>query len=245
MQNQTQIPLSLRVRDEASFQNFFPPGNEVAFSHIQNSVSKAMSDGSIYVWGEHCSGKTHLLQAACLKASDLGLKAAYIPLKNDAEFNVSILDELENFDLICIDDIDAIAGSRKWEQAIFFFYNRAFETGAQVIVSGEKSLKETDLVLPDLISRLSWGFVFHLQTLTDENKSRALQARAKLRGFEIPDNVMAYLLRRVPRDMNTLFELLDELDLASLSAKRRLTIPIVKQWFDNSENAHGILEKTE
>ena len=240
-----QIPLSLMIRDEASFDNFYTPGNEVAFSHIKNSVSKAMSDGSIFIWGSTCSGKTHMLQAVCLKASEKGLKAAYIPLKDDVEFNVNILDALENFDLICIDDIDAIAGSKKWEQAIFFFYNRAFETGAQIIISGRKSLKETELVLPDLISRLSWGFVFHLQTLTDENKTKALQARAKLRGFELPDNVVAYLLRRIPRDMNTLFKMLDELDLASLSAKRRLSIPIVKDWFDTSENAHKILVKTD
>ncbi|MDH5258806.1 MAG: DnaA regulatory inactivator Hda [Gammaproteobacteria bacterium] len=240
-----QIPLSLMIRDEASFGNFYTPGNEVAFSHIKSSVSKAMSDGSIFVWGSHCSGKTHILQAACLQASQKGMKAAYIPLEDGIEFNVNILDALENFDLVCIDDIDAIAGSRKWEQAIFYFYNRAFETGTQVIISGRKSLKETDLVLPDLISRLSWGFVFHLQTLTDENKSKALQARAKLRGFELPDNVVAYLLRRIPRDMNTLFKMLDELDLASLSAKRPLSIPIVKEWFDTSENANKILSKTE
>jgi len=238
-----QIPLSLTIRDEASFDNFYSPGNEVILSHVKNSVSKALSDGSIYIWGSHCSGKTHLLQAACLRASELGLKAAYVPLRNDVLLNVKILDELENFDLVCIDDIDEIAGSRKWEQAIFFFYNRAFETGTQVIVSGQKSLKDTDVALPDLVSRLSWGFVFHLQTLTDENKSRALQARAKIRGFELPDNVVEYLLRRVPRDMNTLFDMLDELDLASLSAKRRLSIPIVKEWFDIPENANKILEK--
>jgi len=241
----SQIPLLLMVRDEASFDNFFTPGNEVACSHIQNSVSKAMSDGSIFIWGACCSGKTHLLQAACLKASEKGMKAAYIPLKEGVEFSVNILDALENFDLVCIDDIDEIAGSKKWEQAIFFFYNRAFETGTQLIISGQKSLKESDLILPDLVSRLSWGFVFHLQTLTEENKARALQARAKIRGFELPDNVVAYLLKRIPRDMNTLFKMLDELDLASLSAKRRLSIPIVKNWFDTSESANKILENSD
>jgi len=240
-----QIPLSLTIRDEASFNNFYTPGNEVALSHIKSSISKAMSDGSIFVWGSACSGKTHILQAACSYASDQGLKAAYIPLKDGVEFNMSILDSLENFDLVCIDDIDSVAGSKSWEQAIFFFYNRAFETGTQVIISGQKSLKETDLKLPDLISRLSWGFVFHLQTLTDENKTKALQARAKLRGFDLPDSVVAYLLRRIPRDMNTLFNMLDELDLASLSAKRRLSIPIVKEWFDTSETANKILVKAE
>jgi len=240
-----QIPLLLTIRDEASFDNFYAPGNEVVLSHIKNSVSHAMSDGSIFLWGASCSGKTHLLQAACQRASEKGLKAAFVPLSDSADISVNILDDLEHFDLICIDDIDVIAGNKKWEQALFFFYNRVFETGAQIIISGRDSLKNTSIVLPDLISRLSWGFVFHLQTLTDENKSKALQARAKIRGFELPDNVVSYLLRRLPRDMNTLFKMLDELDLASLSAKKRLSVPIVKEWFDSSESAHKILEVSE
>lgn len=239
----SQIPLSLRIPDEASFNNFYAPGNEVVLSHIKNSVNAKLSEGSIFIWGNPSSGKTHLLQAACLNASDKGLKAAYVPLKSKSEIHVNMLEELESFDLVCIDDIDSVAGLKKWEQALFFFYNRAFETGTQIIISGQNSLKKSALNLPDLVSRLSWGFVFHLQTLTDENKTRALQARAKLRGFDLPDNVVAYLLRRIPRDMGTLFIMLDELDMAGLSAKRRLSIPIIKHWFDSSDSVNKILEK--
>ncbi|MDH5572845.1 MAG: DnaA regulatory inactivator Hda, partial [Gammaproteobacteria bacterium] len=37
-----------------------------------------------------------------------------------------------------------------------------------------------------------------------------------------------YLLKHCPRDMKSLFEMLDRLDHASLAAQRKLTIPFVR-----------------
>lgn len=230
-----QLPLSLSLRDDASFKNFLRDGNESVITHIENCIGAEKSEGSIYLWGGDFTGKTHLLEAACLQAASLELNAAYIPLKCSSEFDVRILDSLEKADVICIDDIDAIAGQYNWEQALFYLYNRALESGTQMIFSASQALREVKFVLPDLVSRLGWGFVFHLQALSDENKALALQHRARLRGFELPDNVVAYLLRRFPRDMSALFGLLSELDKASLIAQRRLTVPFVKQWFDEKQ----------
>jgi DnaA family protein len=56
-----------------------------------------------------------------------------------------------------------------------------------------------------------------------------LQLRARQRGFELPDDVAHYLLRRAPRDPASLFALLDRLDYASLAAQRKLTIPFVRE----------------
>jgi len=230
-----QLPLSLSIRDDASFDNFLAEGNQSVISHIKNSIGQEKSEGAIYVWGNEFTGKTHLLEAACLQAASLDLKAVYIPLKSAAELDVSMLDSLEKADLICVDDVDAIAGQQDWEQALFYLYNRAFEMGAQMIFSATQLAKEAAFSLPDLVSRLDWGFVFHIQALSDEHKAQALQNRARIRGFELPDNVIAYLLRRFPRDMNALFALLAELDKASLTAQRRLTVPFVKQWFDENK----------
>jgi DnaA family protein len=83
--------------------------------------------------------------------------------------------------------------------------------------------------LPDLKSRLGWGPVFQLATLSDRDKQAALQMRARRRGLELGNEVAEYLLRRCPRDMDSLFSLLNQLDRASLVAQRRLTIPFVRE----------------
>ncbi|MBA1845318.1 DnaA regulatory inactivator Hda, partial [Escherichia coli] len=51
----------------------------------------------------------------------------------------------------------------------------------------------------------------------------------RLRGFELPEDVGRFLLKRLDREMRTLFMTLDQLDRASITAQRKLTIPFVKE----------------
>jgi DnaA-homolog protein len=88
------------------------------------------------------------------------------------------------------------------------------------------------MTLPDLASRLTWGMTFQLHALNDMQKIAALQLRARSRGIELPDEVAQYLIKQVPRDMHTLFAVLERLDEVSLQQQRRLTIPFVKEWLD-------------
>ena len=70
--------------------------------------------------------------------------------------------------------------------------------------------------------------MYQLKSLDDHQRLRALQLRAQQRGCEMPDETGRYLMRRLPRDMPVLFDLLDQLDEASLVAQRKLTVPFVK-----------------
>ena len=70
---------------------------------------------------------------------------------------------------------------------------------------------------------------FQLQLLSDEEKQAALQLAANQRGFELPNSVAQFILTHCARQQGELFQLLIKLDEASLVAKRKLTIPFVKQ----------------
>jgi len=80
-----------------------------------------------------------------------------------------------------------------------------------------------------LASRLDWGQIYWLQPLNDDEKVLALQKRAGIRGFELPEDVGRFLIKRLDREMRTLFETLDQLDRASIRLQRKLTIPFVKE----------------
>ena len=69
---------------------------------------------------------------------------------------------------------------------------------------------------------------YHLQAVSDKDKIDLLQKRANARNFEIPEEVAAYLVKNVKRDLPSLLALLDKLDQASLTEQRKLTIPFVK-----------------
>jgi len=231
-----QIPLAVGLRDDAAFDNYLPGPNTQARACVAAAVYGLPSEGSIYLWGGQGCGKTHLLQAACSEAGRRGLRSVYIPLGEAGVMTPEVLVGLEQMDLVCIDDLACVAADPAWEQALFHLYNGLFDQGRQLIVAADRNVGALELGLDDLASRLSWGFVYHLRQLADDDKLTALQARASARGLMLDREVAMYLLRHYPRDMQSLFDALARLDAASLAAQRRLTIPFVRDHLPASES---------
>ncbi len=184
----------------------------------------------IYFWSREGGGRSHLLHAACAELSQHGEAVGYVPLDKRTYFMPEVFDGMEQLALVCIDNIERIAGDEAWEMAIFNLYNRILETGHTLLfITGDRPPRQLNLYLPDLASRLDWGQIYKLQPLSDEEKLLALQLRGKLRGFELPEDVGRFLLKRLDREMRTLFMTLNQLDHASITAQRKLTIPFVKE----------------
>lgn len=226
-----QLPLGIRLRDDATFANFYPGANAAALGYVERvcSPEACWSDELIYLWGNTGVGRSHLLQAACLRVEQRGERAVYLPLCEVAQYGPVLLDNLEQSELVCLDDLDAIAGDPIWEEALFHLFNRLRDSGKRLLLAADASPREIPVQLPDLKSRLSLSLVFQLQELSDEDKLRALQLRASRRGLNLPDDVGRFILTRGARSMNALFDLLDRLDQASLQAQRKLTIPFLKE----------------
>ncbi|MFO8025534.1 DnaA regulatory inactivator Hda [Thiohalophilus sp.] len=219
-----QLPLGVRLQDAATFENFLPADNERVLDALHTADTP-----SLYLWGAAGTGKSHLLQAVCHQAAVRNQRAAYLPLA-DPGLEPAMLDGMEQFERLCLDDLEAVAGDPAWETALFHVYNRLIAAGHQLLVTATGSPTALGIQLPDLRSRLGWGPVFQLQPLGDAAKRQALQQRASARGLSLDDEVTAYLMSRCPRDMRSLFALLDGLDEASLVAQRRLTIPFVREY---------------
>ncbi len=227
-QNQIhQLTLGVGLKDEATFQNYFAGKNTLLVEELKKSAAGS-GERVIYFFGNSGQGHTHLLQACCHAANQQALSSVYIPLENLMDFSPDIFEGLESLDLICIDDVHMISGKSAWEEAFFHVYNRIHDAGGRLIMTANVAPKSLGLVLPDVVSRLSWGMVFQLQSLTDDEKLRILIQRAERRGMMLSDEVGKFILRHCPRRMSTLFSALDALDKVSLAAQRKLTIPFVK-----------------
>ena len=131
--------------------------------------------------------------------------------------------------MVCIDDVHAIAGEHAWERALFALYNALLDAGGALAFAAPRPPGGVGIALADLASRLAAARVYGLQPLDEARLLVALQNRAARRGFDLPDETGRWMLRRLPRDAATLFELLDRLDLAALAAQRRLTVPFVRE----------------
>ncbi len=219
-----QLPLGVSIQDRATFASFYPGPNPMAVERLR---SIAYGDrGVIWLWGANGSGRSHLLQAACAAAG--ARRAAYLPLRELGEAATGFLSDVRLLDLLCIDDIGCRIGHRDFELALFSAYRSLEERGGGLIVAADQAPVGLNWVLADIRSRFGAAEIFQLKALDDEGEREALRLRAASRGLDLPEETARYLLRRFPRDMSTLGRLLDEIDLASLSAQRRLTVPFVK-----------------
>lgn len=222
-----QLPLSIGIRDDARFANFHCGPNE----HIVHALQQQWTthgEPYLYVWGKSGVGCSHLLQAACHYAEGLGHHSIYLPLDELQHYGVETLDGMEQIPLVALDRIDAVAGHADWEQALFHLFNRIRDRQGHLLIAAQAAPNHIGVTLPDLCSRLSWGVVYGMTELDDVEKAKALQLRARRRGLDMTDEVARYVLTRGPREMQALFDLLERLDVASLSAQRKLTIPFVK-----------------
>jgi DnaA family protein len=230
-QQPRQLTLSVGLRDDATLENFYCHHNDLAVQAVEG-IAQGVGEPFVYLWGESGAGCSHLLQAACHRAGRYQRSGFYLPLDQFKLQGPELLDGLESLDLVCIDQLQQVAGLPEWEEALFHLFNRMRDTGSDLLIAADAPPRRLQVALPDLASRLSWGMVLRIQALDDGGKLAALRARARDRGIDLSEEVAHFIFNRSPRQTSELFRLLDQLDKASLSAKRKVTIPFVKQLLD-------------
>ncbi len=222
-----QLPLGVRLADRAVFESFLPAHNAEPLQHLQR-LTRGAAGTLTWLCGPRGAGKTHLLQAACAAASE-SMRAGYVPLAEVAALGVGMLEGLPQMECLCLDDLDRVVGDAAWERGIFGLLGEMEESGARLIVAAQLPPALLGWALADLGSRCTAAAVFQLRLLDEDEQHAALQLRARLRGLELPDETWQWLRKRFPRDMRTLYRLLDTLDEAALTAQRRLTVPFIRQ----------------
>ncbi len=213
-----QIPLAIGPEPARTFENFLPGANAGALAHL---LALAPGAPPVYLWGPPGSGKTHLLQAFVQQAQQHGESTAWFGAGDAAPWQAP-----EHSDWLVFDDCQDFDAAR--QQAAFSLFVDTAGRGAVVVAAG--SVPPVDLVVrEDLRTRLGWGHVFALSPLAEPEVRSALRREADRRGTFLSDEVMDYLLTRFARDLKHLMAQLDRLDEFSLSTKRAITVPLLKQ----------------
>jgi DnaA-homolog protein len=233
-----QLPLGVRIPDRAVFESYFPGPNAQAVEYVVQVAADVDSHSApagrnvgtqavTWLCGPASVGKTHLLQAIAARAGKRG-RAGYLPLVELAPLGVGVLEGLTSLDCICLDDLQTVIGQLDWEKALFGLLREIQERDGSLVVAAKAPPALLPWSLRDLGSRFTAAAIFQLHELDEDNLTKALQLHAHVRGFELPDDTARWLQRRFPRDMRTLYNLLDTLDEAALVAQRRLTVPFIR-----------------
>ena len=224
-----QLTLRVGLPDHACFDNYFSGRNAEAVRAVQ-----ALSDqvgGYVLLFGDHGAGKTHLLYAAQKQAISNDRQATYFSMSD-----TSVVQRLTSFtnhgEFVCVDDLQRVAGDARLEKIVFNLIEQQRQVNGTMLMAARGAPQAMSLVLPDLASRIASSATYRLHSLNDDEKEQAMRLRAHYRGFELSDDVIAYVMKRFPRDSGALFDLLDRIDQASLSRQRRITIPFIKELED-------------
>jgi len=222
-----QLPLSVRLHDRATFDNFLPGPNGAALAQLR-AVAAPPKAGLHWLYGPAASGKSHLLQA--LYAGTAG--AVFLPLSQLTPFGPSALLEWQGAAALYVDELATAIGNAEWERALFALYRDCEERAVPMVFATREAPEAMRFALADLASRCAAAQRLMLHALDETQQGEALRLHAQARGFELPEETTRYLQRRLPRAMSSLCAVLDELDAAALAAQRRLTVPFIRGLLD-------------
>ena len=134
--------------------------------------------------------------------------------------------------ILVIEDIESMNDIEQIEA--FSIFNNCKENGKKLFITGSNSPNNMGL-RSDLASRLSWGLVYQIKALTDNEKKLALLNHSKQKGMSSNVKVIEYCMKNLKRDLHYLIATLDALDSWSLKTKKPMTIPLLKKLLETRE----------
>lgn len=215
----------LILKPTPSFENFVVGDNEELIFTLQHLTAGT----AIFLWGEAGSGKTHLLQA--LAHGHTFYQAQTFP------HTMEQLPEWTANSLVLIDDVQDF--NEEQQTVLFNLYNmwqarRLQDNAFSIVASGDAPPMQMHM-REDLRNRLGWGLVYQVHLLNDQDCQDALEQRAHEKGLHLSKEVLHWIFTYCPRDIQTLFALLEALDAYSLGQQRPITIPLLKNLIQSQE----------
>ena len=222
-----QIPLDVSLSEYMTFETFYLGPNKSVVDSLRDEKNQL-----IWLAGLEGFGKTHLLHAFLNSHEHQNKKVLYLPMSESQDFTPDILDNLAQYDLVAIDDIENIIGDMTWEEQLLKFYEDSYSTSNKILIAANDTPKGLDFLLPDLSSRFNLALIERIRPMNEDEMIKAILIHSKARGFDLPEDSAKYLINRVPRDVSVLIDMIKLLDYESLSMQRKLTIPFIKTVLD-------------
>lgn len=221
-----QLCLDLDCAVRFSFSNYI--GSEDIISAMQKAFEGQADYRYVFLYGHSSAGKTHLLKAASQFLLDIGKRVMYIDFSRLNKLTPDLIQGLWSMDLVCLDNIEHVSGSKFWEEALFNLFNQLSEHKKPLFISGNNPPHLVGFDLPDLRTRLCSGVMFKLLDLEDELKLAIMQQRALELGLDLSDGVANYILNNYSRDLKSLMSKIESIADKFLMINKKPTISMLK-----------------
>jgi len=143
--------------------------------------------------------------------------------------NPGIFEDLTDCCVLAVDNLDAFCGNRDWEERFYQIINLCKNGELNFIFTTSVNPLQMNCELADFKSRLAWALLLQLPKTDETGLGNIIQFRAGLLGIELSREVITYLLTHYSRCLSEQIKILRILDTASLIAKKKISVPLIKQ----------------
>ncbi|WP_299155265.1 DnaA/Hda family protein, partial [uncultured Acinetobacter sp.] len=142
----------------------------------------------------------------------VGKSAIQVSLLELLDAPTEAITSLDRFDLIALDDIEAISGVPHWQRAVFHLINYNNEGGGQLVFSSRFAPIELKLELPDLQSRLTQAVSVRVPNGSLYADRYALVSSVlDRRGIHLDPQIFDYLLNYGSHQTSVLLQTLEQI----------------------------------
>ena len=196
----------------------FIVGSSNKFAHaaaLAVAQNPAASYNPLFIYGPSGLGKTHLHYAIAGYIARTRPPYRIVYVKGDDFTNELISaiqrSNVEGFrekyrmaDLLLVDDIQFIAGKISTQEEFFHTFNTLHESGKQIVLTSDRKPKEILTLEDRLQSRFEWGLIADIQPPDFETRMALVNAKAEMRGVELPPDVVEYIASSITNNVRQL-----------------------------------------
>jgi len=230
MQKPKQLIFDFDLNQKAGLNHFYFQADRLA--SLFNLENFSLLPKELLLMGLPGTGKSYLAQAILNDSTSKEIKASYLPLQAITKTAVTSLEGYEQFELVIIDGLEHLSSTKSWQTTIFNFLNLAYGSYCKVILTAAVNIPELNF-FPDLHSRLMRMEMEPLTTLQNDNLRQAIAHVCDSYDISISSKEVEYLLKRYQRDIGSIMTAIHSLDALSASQKRRITVPLIKEFLDS------------
>lgn len=223
-----QLQLDIEPQLDARISDFSGP----SWGHVVDGVRQLHAGlmSRFYIYGGAGAGKSHLLSAICDSYLEIGKSAIQVSLLELLDAPTEAITALDRYDLVALDDIEAISGVPHWQRAVFHLINYNNEGGGQLVFSSRYAPIELKLELPDLQSRLTQAVSVRVPngSLYADRQALVVSVLSR-RGIQIDPQIVDYLLLYGPHQTSVLLQTLEQLIQLLKGEKTKLSNVTLRQ----------------
>ncbi len=216
MRDLNQLLLKFDLKQNYKYEDFYvSKSNFYAFNLVNNWPK--WDKNLLNICGEKYSGKTHLTNIFLKKFK--GIKIDATSFKNES------LKEIKIYENIILDNFDININ----EKLTYSLFNIIDQDNKYLIINSLVPISEISFKLEDLKSRLKNCLIAKIDKPDDELMFALILKNFSDRQIVIDKKLIDFIIKRVDRSYDKIFEFIYKIDEISLKKKKSIDFKIIKQ----------------